>query len=81
MNHSMRCPHCDNRALQRRSEPMSSLVREKTYQCSHLECGHVFIAVEEIQRTLVPPRTPKLGVDLPLAKVAGAIADAANLSK
>ena len=65
------CPHCLSVLTVRRTKVMSALVREKTYRCSNLECGFVGIAVEEMQRTVVPPRTARPGVDLPLSKVSG----------
>lgn len=70
------CPHCKQRATLRRTVPMSDLIREKTYRCSNDNCGHVFISVEEIQRTVVPPRTPNPGINLPLSKVSGHLAAA-----
>ena len=74
MSIGINCPHCDCRALQRRTVVLSALVREKCYRCTNDECGHVFIAVEEIQRTVVPPRTAKSGINLPLSKIGGHIA-------
>lgn len=65
------CPHCQQRALLRCSNIMSALVREKTYRCTNDECDHVFIAVEEIQRTVVPPRIACPDINLPLSKVNG----------
>lgn len=65
------CPHCEQRALLRRSTIMGRLVREKVYRCSNDECGFVFVAIEEIQRTVVPPRTPHPDVTLPLGKISG----------
>lgn len=75
MKVAINCPHCLKRAFLRRTNLMSELIREKTYRCSNDECGHVFISVEEIQRTVVPPRSPRAGINLPLAKVAGHLAE------
>ncbi|MGL4734295.1 MAG: ogr/Delta-like zinc finger family protein [Enterovibrio sp.] len=58
------CPHCDERALLRRTTKMSNLTREKTYRCNNDYCGHIFISIEEIQRTVVQPRHKKPGVSL-----------------
>lgn len=63
------CPHCNMRALQRRTVVMSPLVREKVYRCTNDECGHVFITIEEIQRTVVPPRVLNPSINLPLSKL------------
>lgn len=64
----MTCPHCGQKALIRRTEIMSDLSRQKTYRCQSDTCGHVFVAIEEIVRTVVPPRVAKPGVKLPLAQ-------------
>lgn len=58
------CPHCDSRALQRRTRAITPLTREKTYRCNNDDCGHVFVSIEEIQRTVVQPRTRKEGINL-----------------
>ncbi|PWF64933.1 transcriptional regulator [Shewanella sp. BC20] len=58
------CPHCDCRALQRRTRAITTLTREKTYRCNNDDCGHVFVSIEEIQRTVVQPRTRKEGINL-----------------
>ncbi|MCS6134011.1 ogr/Delta-like zinc finger family protein [Shewanella baltica] len=63
------CPHCDSRALLRRTKAISELTREKTYRCNNDNCGHVFVSVEEIQRTVVRPRQPRDGVNLPMSKM------------
>jgi hypothetical protein len=63
------CPHCDRRALLRRTKAISALTREKTYRCNNDNCGHVFVSVEEIQRTVVQPRSPRDGIRLPMSKM------------
>lgn len=63
------CPHCDHRALLRRTRAISTFTREKTYRCSNDQCGHVFVSVEEIQRTVVMPRQPRAGINLPMSKI------------
>lgn len=64
------CPHCGQRALQKKTNLISNLTREKMYCCSNMYCGHVFVSIEEIQRTVVPSHTPKAGVNLPMTAIA-----------
>ena len=63
------CPHCDSRALQRRTRSITPLTREKTYRCNNDECGFIFVSIEEIQRTVVPPRIPRSGINLQMSRV------------
>lgn len=63
------CPHCDERALLRRTTKMSNFTREKTYRCNNDFCGHIFISIEEIQRTVVSPRQCRQGVNLPMSNL------------
>lgn len=46
---------------------MSRLMRELTYACTNPECGHTFVAMTEIVRTLSPSATPDPSVQLPLS--------------
>ncbi|MFT0735627.1 ogr/Delta-like zinc finger family protein [Ralstonia wenshanensis] len=52
------CPHCDSVALIRTSRPVSRFTRELYCQCSNLSCGHTFVALTEVVRTLAPSNTP-----------------------
>ncbi|MFV0595469.1 ogr/Delta-like zinc finger family protein [Shewanella sp.] len=63
------CPHCDSRALLRRTRAITLLTREKTYRCDNDECGHIFVSIEEIQRTVVPPRVSREGVNLQISRI------------
>lgn len=65
----MTCPHCDSRALQRRTRAITPLTREKTYRCNNDDCGHIFVSIEEIQRTVVPPRIKRDGINLRMSKL------------
>lgn len=65
----MTCPHCDSRALQRRTRAITPLTREKTYRCNNDECGHIFVSIEEIQRTVVPPRIRREGINLQMSRI------------
>jgi DNA-directed RNA polymerase subunit RPC12/RpoP len=65
----MTCPHCDSRALQRRTRSITPLTREKTYRCNNDECGHIFVSIEEIQRTVVSPRICREGINLQMSRI------------
>jgi DNA-directed RNA polymerase subunit RPC12/RpoP len=65
----MTCPHCDSRALQRRTRSITPLTREKTYRCNNDECGHIFVSIEEIQRTVVQPRIRREGINLQMSRI------------
>lgn len=63
----MACPHCSAQCTIRTSWLMSRLMRELTYACTNPECGHTFVAMTEIVRTLSPSATPDPSVQLPLS--------------
>lgn len=63
----MACPHCKADSVIRTSWVMTALMRETTYACSNPECGHTFIALTEIVRTLSPSATPDPAINLPLS--------------
>lgn len=48
------CPYCLGTALIRTSQQSSELTKEITCQCRNLECGHTFVAIVEVVRTLSP---------------------------
>ncbi len=60
------CPHCGTRAIIRRSEQITALVREADYRCDNDACGHVFVVAIEVVRTIVPSATPNALIRLPL---------------
>lgn len=63
----MACPHCDAQAEIRTSRLVSKTMREFIYACTNMECGHTFVALSEIVRTLSPSATPNPTVNLPLS--------------
>ncbi|QBC32402.1 transcriptional regulator [Pandoraea sp. XY-2] len=52
------CPHCDSVANIRSSRPLSRMTRELYCQCTKLECGHTFMSLVEVVRTLSPSSIP-----------------------
>ena len=52
------CPHCKSIAKIRTSKTMTALTRELRIQCINVECGHTFVAVLEMVRTIRPSGTP-----------------------
>jgi Ogr/Delta-like zinc finger len=61
----MRCPHCKDYARVRSSEEITSISRESYFSCTNTECGHTFVAITEIHRTLSPSAIPDPAVRLP----------------
>lgn len=53
-----KCPHCKSIATIRSSKDVGSLVREAKCQCSNLACGHTFVAMLEVVRTISPSAFP-----------------------
>ncbi|MDC7699565.1 ogr/Delta-like zinc finger family protein [Vogesella indigofera] len=52
------CPHCEAVAHTRSSRRISRKLREAYVQCSDLECGHTFVTLTEVVRTLSPSGKP-----------------------
>ena len=65
--HRLPCPHCEQPAVIRTSVQMSRLMREYMFCCTNPECGHTFVAITEVVRTLSPSATPDPSVNLPLS--------------
>lgn len=63
----MPCMHCKAQAEIRTSRMVTESMRESTYVCTNVECGHTFVAITEAVRTLVPSATPDPAVNLPLS--------------
>ena len=63
----MNCPHCGEHAFIRSSRELSTLSRENRYQCSNVWCGHTFVGIVEIVRTLSPAARPNPAVRLPIS--------------
>lgn len=68
MRFTITCPHCDARTVARHSIKLSDTMREITFTCTDLECGHNFIAQLEAVRTLSPSAKPKDSVRLPISQ-------------
>lgn len=62
-----RCPHCRSRATARSSKELTLTLREVTYQCTNVECGHTYVVNMEFARTLSPSATPNLALNLPMS--------------
>ncbi len=63
----LQCPHCGHPALVRSSSKITVLTKESLHYCTNPECGHTFVALTEIVRTLSPSATPDPSVHLPLS--------------
>lgn len=70
--HGMACPHCGHRAAARSGHTLTPLYRERTYQCTNHECGHVYIVAMEVLRTVSPSAMPNPNVHIPLSPRAAA---------
>jgi len=63
----MMCPHCNEFAYTRTSQQLTRTSRETIFQCRNTDCGHVFSAVTEINRTISPSAIPDPMVILPMS--------------
>lgn len=63
----LKCPHCGSVCAIRDSGQVTLLTRESIYACSNPECGHTFVGLTEIVRTLSPSAIPNPAVELPLS--------------
>ena len=61
----MPCPHCKHKTIIRTSRELTSTLREVTYMCSNALCGHTYIALLEIIRTLSPSAMPDPSISIP----------------
>jgi len=61
------CPHCRASSEIRTSRMVSDTMRESIYACSNVECGHTYVVMAEVVRTLSPSATPDPTVNLPLS--------------
>ncbi|WP_373997288.1 ogr/Delta-like zinc finger family protein [Duganella sp. SG902] len=64
---TIRCPHCEARAVARSSQKMSDTMREITYVCTNPLCGHTYVAGLEVLRTLSPSAMPRRGINIPFS--------------
>lgn len=61
------CPHCGMASVVRTSVQQTRLTREIVYACMNEECGHTFVGLLEVVRTLSPSATPDPSINLPLS--------------
>lgn len=61
------CPHCEQRSVIRSSRSLSLLSREMYYQCTNVECGHTWVALISIIRTIVPSQRANPKVYIPVS--------------
>jgi len=61
------CPHCKASSEIRTGRMVSDTMREAIYACTNVECGHTFVVLSEVARTLSPSATPDPTVNLPLS--------------
>lgn len=65
--HRLPCVHCGQSSVIRTSTQVTRLTREYVFCCTNPECGHTFVALMEVVRTLSPSATPDPSVSLPLS--------------
>lgn len=70
MRFSIKCPHCDSRSITRNSREMSLTLRELTFSCTEPECGHTYVAILEVVRTLSESANPREGLNIPFSPAA-----------
>ena len=61
------CPHCKASSEIRTGRMVSDTMREAIYACTNVECGHTFVVLSEVARTLSPSATPDPTVNRPLS--------------
>jgi predicted RNA-binding Zn-ribbon protein involved in translation (DUF1610 family) len=67
MRITIKCPHCNSRAITRSAREMSITLREIVYMCLNPECGHTYVANLEVVRTLSLSAKPRQEVRLPIS--------------
>nr|WP_081488833.1 ogr/Delta-like zinc finger family protein [Cupriavidus basilensis] len=72
------CPHCGAVAHIRTSRPVSRMTKEMYCQCTNVECGHTFVGLVEVVRTLSPSGTPDPDIAQQLAARSSQQAPAAS---
>lgn len=55
---AMPCPHCEGKSKIRTSRSISTISKELSYQCTNINCGHTWVALISIVRTIVPSQIP-----------------------
>ena len=64
---SLPCPHCKSPVRAAKSRTMSAMLKEITYQCQNVECGHTFVATLEVSRTVSMSAMPNPEVRIPIS--------------
>jgi len=72
----MNCPHCGAVAHIRSSRTVSRMTRELYCQCTNLICGHTFVGLVEVVRTLSPSSNPDPEIAKQLAARSGVTGEA-----
>lgn len=62
------CPHCKSRSIVRDSVQVDDLTRDLRYMCDNDDCGHTFVAMLAIIRTVRPSAKPNPSVILPIGE-------------
>lgn len=60
------CPHCGSYARIRTSEAQSNLSRITKYQCTNIECCHVWAEGSEVLYSIIPSACPNPTVKIPV---------------
>ena len=74
----MACPHCDSAAKVRSSYTLTPMIRESIMVCSNEVCGHTFVVVSSVDRTVSPSAMPRAGVTLRLSTQAEVLKEQAR---
>ncbi|UMO86162.1 DNA-binding transcriptional regulator [Pectobacterium sp. PL64] len=51
----MHCPLCRHAAHARSSRYLSESTKERYHQCTNINCGHTFVTLESVTRSIVQP--------------------------
>lgn len=62
------CPHCKAGTQVVKTRPVTSTFKEITYRCKDPECGHIFIASLEVQRTVSLSSKPDHSLKIPISQ-------------
>lgn len=63
---TMKCPHCESKAVAKSISRILDLVNEIAYRCDDDHCGHSFVAEHTIVLTMNPPKNGGRELDRPL---------------
>ena len=75
----MPCPHCNRAAQLRSSNALTPMIRESFMACRNVVCGHTFVVMSSIDRTLSPSAIPRADVDLKVSTFAEALRESERL--